>query len=100
MRNTDYLDDLDATVSDADLIGFFHPREIVRDPMLTLGRKRQLVSYWLSDIHAVAGAPAFRAYQFGPTVTVDDLFEALKQLDEMVDAGAMDRASASALTTK
>ena len=82
---------VDATVSDADLIGFYHPREIVHDPLLTLARKRQLVSYWLSDIHAVAGCPALRSYQFGPSVTVDDLFAALTELDEMVDWGAIRR---------
>jgi hypothetical protein len=92
MRTDHYLceSDLDdAWVNDADLVGFFHPREIVRDPLLTHGRKRQLLSYWLSDVHAVTGMPQLRAYQFGPPVTVDDLREALIELGEIIDAGAM-----------
>jgi hypothetical protein len=83
------IEDYEATVYDADLIGYFHPREIVRDPMLTVERKRQLVSFWLSDIHAVRNQPALRTYPFGSTVTVDDLMAALAELDEMVDVGAM-----------
>jgi hypothetical protein len=83
------IEDNEATVYDADLIGYFHPREIVSDPMLTLERKRQLVSFWLSDIHAVRDFPALRSYQFGPAVTVDELMAALADLDEMVDVGAL-----------
>lgn len=79
----------EATVCDADLLGCYHPREIVSDGVLSLARKKQLVSYWLSDIHAVRNAPELRTYQFGPTVTVDALRHALVQLDRMVDTGAI-----------
>jgi len=79
----------DSFVSDSDLIGFHNPREIVDDPILTLGRKRQLLAYWASDIHAVAGAPALRTYAFGSTVTIDQIMDALKSLDERVDAAAI-----------
>jgi hypothetical protein len=79
----------DAFVSDSDLIGFRRPRDIVEDPLLTLARKRQLLAYWASDIHAVAGAPALRCYAFGPTVPIDDIQAALCALDEMVDPAAM-----------
>jgi hypothetical protein len=92
MRNDltfDRLDQFDAFVSDSDLIGYFKPSEIVHDPMLTLARKRQLLAYWASDIHAVGGAPALRSYAFGPAVSIDDIQAALVELDTMVDAGAM-----------
>jgi hypothetical protein len=79
----------DALVSDSDLIGFNRPRDIVEDPVLTLARKRQLLAYWASDVHAVAGAPALRAYAFGPAVTIDDIQAALCALDEMVDLPAI-----------
>jgi hypothetical protein len=79
----------DALVSDSDLIGFNRPRDIVEDPVLTVERKRQLLAYWASDVHAVAGAPALRAYAFGPAVTVDDIQAALSRLDEMVDLPAI-----------
>jgi hypothetical protein len=79
----------EATVSDADLLGFDRPHDIVRDPLLTLGRKRQLLAYWGSDVHAVAGSPALRTYAFGPTVSIDDIQEALRALDEMIDLPAI-----------
>ena len=80
-------------VSDSDLIGFHRPREIVEDPVLTLGRKRQLLAYWASDIHAVAGAPALRTYAFGSTITIDELMDALKSLDQRVDAAGIPSSS-------
>ena len=81
-------DDDDAFVTDSDLMGFWSPSEIVHDPMLTLARKRQLLAYWASDIHAVTGAPALRCYAHGPTVTIDQIMAALSELDTMVDNGA------------
>ena len=85
----------DALVSDSDLIGFWRPSEIVSDPMLTLARKRQLLAYWASDIHAVAGAPALRSYAHGPTVSIDEIQEALCDLDTMVDGATIARTQAS-----
>ena len=85
----DRYDFVDATVSDSDLLGFNRPEDIVTDPVLTVGRKRQLLAYWASDVHAVAGAPALRSYAFGPAVSIDDIMDALRQLDEMIDAAAM-----------
>lgn len=79
----------DSFVSDSDLIGFNRPRDIVDDPILTLARKRQLLAYWGSDIHAVAGAPGLRTYAFGPTVPIDDIQSALCALDNMVDLPAI-----------
>ncbi len=58
--NPSYAFDDDVFVSDSDLIGFWKPSEIVSDPVLTLARKRRLLAYWVSDIHAVAGQPALR----------------------------------------
>ena len=81
--------DDDTFVSDSDLIGFWKPSEIVHDPMLTLARKRKLLAYWGSDIHAIAGAPALRSYAHGPTVSIDDIQAALSELDTMVDGPAI-----------
>ena len=83
------LQTADAFVTDSDLIGFFKPGEIVHDPVLTLARKRQLLAYWGSDIHAVAGAPALRSYAHGTTVTIDEIQDALRALDDMVDLAAI-----------
>jgi hypothetical protein len=82
-------DQFEPFVCDSDLIGYYRPSEIVHDPMLTLARKRQLLAYWGSDIHAVAGAPALRSYAFGTTVSIDDIQAALRELDTMVDPAAM-----------
>lgn len=88
----------DTLVSDADLIGFMRPSEIVHDPVLTLGRKRQLLAYWGSDIHAVTGSPALRTYAFGPTVSIGDIQSAQRELDEMIDLPAMTVGKPSGLT--
>lgn len=83
------FNDDDAFVSDADLLGFARPQDIVNDPVLTNGRKRQLLAYWASDIHAVRNFPALRSYAFGTTVSIDDLRDALEQLDERIDLPAI-----------
>lgn len=88
----------DAFVSDSDLIGYDSPREIVDDPILSLARKRQLLAYWSSDIHAVTGAPALRCCASGPTVTIRDIKEALSALDEIVDVAAIPAAQTSSVT--
>ena len=79
----------DPFVSDSDLIGFRGPKDIVTDPVLTVARKRQLLAYWASDIHAVAGSPGLRSFAFGPTVSIDDIQAALVELDAMVDLPAI-----------
>jgi len=89
MRNFDTSETDDDLVSDSDLIGYNRPREIVNDPALTLARKRQLLAHWGSDIHAVFGAPALRAFARGPAVSIDDIQAALCELDEMVDPAAI-----------
>jgi hypothetical protein len=78
------IDDLDFDdVTDSDLIGYFKPRDIANDMALPIGRRRELLAYWASDIHAVAGSPALRSYNFGVTVSIDEILDALKSLDEM-----------------
>jgi hypothetical protein len=88
----------DGFISDSDLIGFNRPRDIVHDPILTLARKRQLLAYWASDIHAVPGVPALRCYAFGPSVPIDEIQAALCELDEMVDFAAIPRDQSSGVS--
>jgi hypothetical protein len=97
MHAHDSDQDDEAFVCDSDLVGYSRPREIVHDPMLTLARKRQLLAYWGSDIHAVAGAPALRSYAQGTTVSIDDIKSALCELDEMVDHAAIPSVQRSGL---
>ena len=75
----------DLEVRRGDLIGYYHPREIVADGSLTVARRRALLAHWLSDANAVRGAPALRGSGVGVTASVDDIQAALCQLDEMPD---------------
>ncbi len=80
--------DNDDDVTDLDLIGYSHPREIVRDPALAPSRKKKMLAFWGSDIHAVAGAPPLRCVR-GVTVTVDDIGEAMAAVDNEIDPAAI-----------
>jgi hypothetical protein len=82
MRTTDLEFD---EVTDSDLIGYFRPNDIVNDTALPVRRRRELLAYWASDIHAVIGAPALRSYAFGTAVSIDEIFDALKSLDDQYD---------------
>lgn len=84
---TNAADDLE--VNQSDFVGYFHPREIVADPKLTVARKRALLSRWLSDANAIAGAQHIRRSPAGVTVSVDHLRRSLDKLDEMVEAIAL-----------
>ena len=72
-----------------DFIGYYHPREIVADPTLTIARKRALLSRWLSDANALPNSPTIRRSPAGVTTSVDELRTALSKLDEMVEAIAL-----------
>src|SRR5690606_5850782 len=81
-------------VTDSDLVGYYRAADIVGDPALSPSRKRALLAYWASDIHAVAGAPGLRSIR-GVTVTIDSLLDAMVELDAAIDQGAMVAAEAS-----
>ncbi|MDC9822760.1 DUF982 domain-containing protein [Devosia sp. ZB163] len=78
----------DDDVSDSDLVGYWRAADIVEDPALSPSRKKALLSYWASDVHAVSGAPSLRCAR-GVTVTIDSLFEAMARLDNEIDQAAM-----------
>ena len=89
-QSTDFpFEDFLSEVTDGDLIGYDRPSEVVEDPELTIARKRELLAYWASDIHAVANCPALRSLSFGRTANIDDIQAALRRLDEMVPPGAL-----------
>ena len=75
-------------VTDSDLVGYWRAADILNDPALSPSRKKALLAYWASDVHAVAGAPSLRSAR-GVTVTVDSLFEAMATLDREIDQAAM-----------
>ena len=79
----------DLQITRADFVGYYHPREIIADPELTVARKRALLARWLSDANSVSGAPEIRRSAAGVTTTVGELRTGLAKLDEMVEAIAL-----------
>lgn len=70
-------------------LAFAHPREVVADPDLTLHEKRAILASWVSDSCAVEAAPAMRRANGGArAVSVDEIFDALQQLDRAPDHDA------------
>ena len=59
-----------------------HPRDVVRDPDLTLYEKRAILSSWASDACSVEAAPALREIPGGRVVTFDEVMDALRSLDQ------------------
>ena len=49
-----------------------HPRDVVADPSISLGKKRAILASWASDASAIASCPP---------VAIDDILEALCELD-------------------
>lgn len=62
---------------------FSHPSDVLCDDDLTLGEKRAILAAWASDACAVEAAPSFRSTPGGAgPVPIDDIFEALSELDK------------------
>ena len=59
------------------------PKDIVRDPSLTVQQKRSLLASWASDARAVPDHPALRRLDDGRLVKIDDILDALKALDRL-----------------
>jgi hypothetical protein len=62
---------------------FDHPRDVVRDPDLTLEEKRAILSSWASDACAVESQPALR-HPLGAKqpVEFDEIVDALRNLEK------------------
>src|ERR1700747_2869812 len=66
---------------------FEHPRKVLADPDLTVNEKRAILASWASDACAVEAAPALRcAPGGGEPVSVDEILEALRDLDRQARA--------------
>jgi hypothetical protein len=76
-RSDDF--DLDTLLHPAQ--AFAHPMDVARDPDLTLNEKRAILASWASDACAVESIPALRRPPHGPTVSFDDVVDALRSLD-------------------
>jgi hypothetical protein len=60
-----------------------NPKTVLNETWLSKEEKRELLAFWLSDIHAVPDRPALRRLKSGVVFNVDDLSEALKALDDV-----------------
>ena len=61
---------------------FQHPRDVVRDAILTTAEKRAILSSWASDASAVESMPALRQILgSGHIVKFDEVIDALQDLD-------------------
>jgi hypothetical protein len=92
MKNLDHLPtpsqsfDLDDLLHPAQ--AFEHPRNVLSDPDLTVNEKRAILASWASDACAVEAAPALRCAPGGrQPVSVDEILEALRDLDRQARAG-------------
>jgi hypothetical protein len=66
---------------------FEHPRDVVADQDLTVNEKRAILASWASDACAVEAAPALRHAPGGrQPVSVDEILEALRDLDRQARA--------------
>jgi hypothetical protein len=62
---------------------FDHPRDVVRDPDLTLEEKRAILSSWASDAGTVESKPALRRPPGSKQpVEFDDIVDALRSLEK------------------
>jgi hypothetical protein len=59
------------------------PTELLAASELSIGKKREILSSWASDARAVPDAPALRMLDNGRAVTIHDILEALKTLDDL-----------------
>jgi hypothetical protein len=70
---------------------FDQPRDVVNDPELTLNEKRAILASWASDACAVEAAPALRRAPGGQRpVSIDEILDALRDLDKETRARALD----------
>lgn len=64
-------------------IGFEHPRDVLKDPILDLAQKRAVLASWASDASSVRDEPSLRWLLGTPEpVPLADVREALARLDQ------------------
>ncbi|MFL5296551.1 MAG: hypothetical protein ACJ798_09240 [Phenylobacterium sp.] len=71
-------------------VGFSHPRDVLKDPMLDPYEKRAVLASWASDASAVAEEPGLRWLLGTPEpVPLADIREALARLDRWEGDGGV-----------
>jgi|HubBroStandDraft_6_1064221.scaffolds.fasta_scaffold2998804_1 hypothetical protein len=70
-------------------VGFSHPRDVLKDPALTLAEKREVLASWASDASSVREEPSLRWLLGTPEpVPLAEVREALTRLDLWESAAA------------
>jgi hypothetical protein len=65
-------------------VGFDHPRDVLKDPMLDTTEKRAILSSWASDASSVRDEPTLRWMLGTPEpVSLADIREAIASLDRL-----------------
>jgi hypothetical protein len=63
-------------------VGFGHPRDVLKDPILDTAEKRAVLSSWASDASSVQDQPTLRWLLGTPEpVPLTDVLDALDRLD-------------------
>ena len=63
-------------------VGFSHPRDVLKDPALSLAEKREVLASWASDASSVREEPSLRWLLGTPEpVALAEIREALARLD-------------------
>ena len=75
------------------LAGFTDPWDVVLDPDLTSGEKRDILSDWASDARVVAGRPGLRMNTAGAIASWDDIMEGLRLIDAGIASAPRSRPS-------
>lgn len=60
---------------------FNHPREVLANRSLSISEKRALLASWASDASAIASCPSLRAPAGLKAPSIDEILEALCELD-------------------
>jgi hypothetical protein len=65
-------------------VGFSHPRDVLKDPLIDTAEKRAILASWASDASAVQDMPSLR-WLLGTAepVALQDVREALTRLDAL-----------------
>ena len=67
-----------------------HLKDVLDDATLSVEQKRSIFASWLSDVHAVPGAPRWRELENGAFVDIHEVEDALRVLDDMEGDGGSD----------
>lgn len=68
-------------------VGFRHPREVLKDPLLEPSEKRAILSSWASDASAVEDHPTLRwLWGTEAPAPLSDVLDALARLDRWDEA--------------